>query len=188
LAKPVLEMDSRAKVKMRRKVRGLRAIERRVLEDRRQTAGPEPPPLHETPKTDATIENGAGRIPWAKTPITLVTAKDMPAFVCAHPYWLKAEDVYTNAFSSRIKPYSTAFGPQPSSRSTTKANEALTRCQQPTPIKGDTAAAGAHASGTKQQPRCPRPRSPRLLLPDKRSHDARAGRVPAPTRSRSRHR
>ena len=53
LAKPVLEMDSRAKVKMRRKVRGLRAIERRVLEDRRQTAVPEPPPLHETPKTDA---------------------------------------------------------------------------------------------------------------------------------------
>jgi hypothetical protein len=53
LAKPVLEMDSRAKVKMRRKVRGLRAIERRVLEDRRHTAVPEPPPLHETPKTDA---------------------------------------------------------------------------------------------------------------------------------------
>ena len=53
LAKPVLEMDSRAKVKMRRTVRGLRAIERRVLEDRRQTAVPEPPPLHETPKTAA---------------------------------------------------------------------------------------------------------------------------------------
>ena len=53
LAKPVLEMDSRAKVKMRRKVRGLRAIERRVLEDRRHTAVPEPPPLHEMPKTDA---------------------------------------------------------------------------------------------------------------------------------------
>src|SRR5438132_11915131 len=53
LAKPVLEMDSRAKVRMRRKVRGLRAIERRVLEDRRHTAVPEPPPLHETPPTDA---------------------------------------------------------------------------------------------------------------------------------------
>jgi hypothetical protein len=53
LAKPVLEMDSRAKVKMRRTVRGVRASERRVLEDRRQTAVPEPPPLHETPKTDA---------------------------------------------------------------------------------------------------------------------------------------
>jgi hypothetical protein len=53
LAKPALELDSRAKVKMRRKVRGLRAIERRVLEDRRHTAVPEPPPLHETPKTAA---------------------------------------------------------------------------------------------------------------------------------------
>ena len=44
VAHPVLEMDSRAKVKMRSKVRGLRAIERRVLEDRRHTAVPEPPP------------------------------------------------------------------------------------------------------------------------------------------------
>ena len=35
LAQPVLDMDSRAKVKMRSKVRGLRAIERRVLEERR---------------------------------------------------------------------------------------------------------------------------------------------------------
>ena len=39
VAKPVLDMDSRAKVKMRRKVRGLRAIERRVLEERRHSRG-----------------------------------------------------------------------------------------------------------------------------------------------------
>ncbi|HSX77025.1 MAG TPA: hypothetical protein VLQ80_00435 [Candidatus Saccharimonadia bacterium] len=51
LAQPVLEMDSRAKVKMRRKVRGLRAIERRVLEERRQAAAPEPLPPDEGPKT-----------------------------------------------------------------------------------------------------------------------------------------
>ena len=50
----------------------------------------------EVPKTDTTIDNGSGKIPWAKTPITLVTAKDMPAFVCAHPFWLKPEDVYKN--------------------------------------------------------------------------------------------
>jgi hypothetical protein len=36
LAKPVLERDSHAKVKMRKKVRGLRAIERQVLDDRRE--------------------------------------------------------------------------------------------------------------------------------------------------------
>jgi hypothetical protein len=36
LAKPMLEKDSHAKVQMRRKVRGLRAIEKQVLDDRRQ--------------------------------------------------------------------------------------------------------------------------------------------------------
>src|SRR5438128_6772348 len=54
VAQPVLEMDSRAKVKMRRKVRGLRAIERRVLEDRRPATAPEPTPPAERPKTDET--------------------------------------------------------------------------------------------------------------------------------------
>jgi D-xylose transport system substrate-binding protein len=55
----------------------------------------------ETPKTEATIDNGAGRVAWAKTPITLVTDKDMPAFVCAHPFWLKPEDVYKNVPAKR---------------------------------------------------------------------------------------
>jgi MULE transposase domain len=36
LAKPLLEQDSHAKVQMRRKVRGLRAIEKQVVEDRRE--------------------------------------------------------------------------------------------------------------------------------------------------------
>jgi hypothetical protein len=53
LAQPVLEMDSRAKVKMRRKVRGLRAIERRVLEDHHPAAAPEPTPPDERSKTAA---------------------------------------------------------------------------------------------------------------------------------------
>jgi hypothetical protein len=44
VAKPVLELDSQAKVKMRSKVRGLRTIERRVLEERRRTAALEPAP------------------------------------------------------------------------------------------------------------------------------------------------
>jgi hypothetical protein len=52
VAQPVLDMDRRAKVKMRRKVRGLRAIERRVLAERRQAALPEPLPPDEGPKTD----------------------------------------------------------------------------------------------------------------------------------------
>jgi hypothetical protein len=51
-AQPVLDMDSRAQVKMRRKVRGVRAIERRVLEERRQAAAPVPTPADERPKTE----------------------------------------------------------------------------------------------------------------------------------------
>ena len=54
VAKPVLEMDRRAKVKMRRKVRGLRGIERRVLAERRKTTPPEPTTQHESPKADDT--------------------------------------------------------------------------------------------------------------------------------------
>ena len=42
LAKPMLEAESHAKVTMRRKVRGLRAIEREVLQQRRRIAGETP--------------------------------------------------------------------------------------------------------------------------------------------------
>jgi hypothetical protein len=58
VAQPVLDMDSQAKGKMRSKVRGLRAIERRVLADRRQAAPPErplpqaSPQGHDTPRID----------------------------------------------------------------------------------------------------------------------------------------
>src|SRR6266404_1510752 len=54
LAKPVLDMASQAKVTMRSKVRGLRAIERRVLEERRQAMAPKSPPPLAPPKSVAT--------------------------------------------------------------------------------------------------------------------------------------
>ena len=54
LAKPVLELDSQTKVKRRRKVRGLRTIERCVLEARRRTAALEPAPAPGPPQADAT--------------------------------------------------------------------------------------------------------------------------------------
>jgi hypothetical protein len=54
VAQPVLDMDSRAKVKMRRTGRGLRAIERRVLEERRHAAAPAPTSPDESPKTEET--------------------------------------------------------------------------------------------------------------------------------------
>src|SRR5882724_7233030 len=54
VAKPVLDMDSQAKVTMRRKVRGLRAIERRVLAERRHAAPPGAPPPPAAPQGAAT--------------------------------------------------------------------------------------------------------------------------------------
>ena len=54
LAKPVLDMDSQAKVTMRSKVRGLRAIERRVLAERRQAVAPQSPPPPAPSKSAAT--------------------------------------------------------------------------------------------------------------------------------------
>gem|GEM_PF-4040992 len=54
VATPVLELDRRAKVKRRRKVRGLRAIERCVLEDRRHSAALEPASPPEPLQADAT--------------------------------------------------------------------------------------------------------------------------------------
>ena len=50
----------------------------------------------EEPKTEDVVNNGAGKIPWAKTPIYLVTAKDMPSFVCSHQFWLNPDEVYKN--------------------------------------------------------------------------------------------
>jgi D-xylose transport system substrate-binding protein len=41
-------------------------------------------------------DNGAGQIPWVKTPIYLVSQEDMADFVCKHPYWLDINEVYKN--------------------------------------------------------------------------------------------
>jgi hypothetical protein len=80
VAQPVLDMDSRAKVKMRRKVRGLRAIERRVIEERRQAAAPAPTPPDENPKPDetpradpseATAPRASSDLGWTSTDSTL---------------------------------------------------------------------------------------------------------------------
>src|SRR4030095_8051684 len=74
LAKPMLEADSHAKVKMRRTVRGLRTIEREVLQHRRPSpAAPAVVPAAESPAV----------VPAATTPVTHVpayqAAKDLAA-------------------------------------------------------------------------------------------------------------
>ena len=61
LARPVLEADSHAKVQMRRKVRGLRGIERSVLR-RRQASAPEGSPSVEETTEVATPDDPAGDV------------------------------------------------------------------------------------------------------------------------------
>jgi hypothetical protein len=60
LAKPTLEQDSHAKVQMRKQVRGLRAIEREVLEQRRQQqAPPQAKPAVTSAPAEATASGSA---------------------------------------------------------------------------------------------------------------------------------
>ena len=73
LAKPMLEADSHAKVQMRKKVRGLRAIEKQVLADRRQSrTEPEsvsvPPAGPADRDAPAAAEPAAGDSPAGITP------------------------------------------------------------------------------------------------------------------------
>jgi D-xylose transport system substrate-binding protein len=46
--------------------------------------------------TDAIDTGSGGKIPWVKTPIYFVGADDIAKFVCAHPHWVKIDDVYKN--------------------------------------------------------------------------------------------
>jgi hypothetical protein len=67
LAKPVLEADSHAKVRMRKKVRGLRAIEQAVL--RRQKAEPEDDLTSGAPGATGAAPAAATRLPpWSSPP------------------------------------------------------------------------------------------------------------------------
>jgi hypothetical protein len=70
LAKPMLEADRHTKVKMRRKVRGLRAIEREMLQQRRRSAGETPPvtPAPTIPATPPPAHQLAKAVPAAPDP------------------------------------------------------------------------------------------------------------------------
>jgi len=70
VAKLVLEMDSQAKVKMRSTVRGWRAIERGVLEERQPTLTPEPPKTAATPQA---ADTPLADTPEAAPPVTAST-------------------------------------------------------------------------------------------------------------------
>ena len=50
-----------------------------------------------------TIDTGAGKIPWVKTPITFVGAEDIARFVCTHPHWIDINEAYKNAPGKKPK-------------------------------------------------------------------------------------
>jgi GNAT superfamily N-acetyltransferase len=68
LAKPMLEADSHAKVKMRKKVRGLRGIEKRVIEDRREARARASSARTSNPSETAVREPVAGTTAAASPP------------------------------------------------------------------------------------------------------------------------
>jgi hypothetical protein len=82
VAQPVLDLDSQAKVKMRRKVRGLRAIERRVLADRRQAAASDPALPQESSQGDDALRidpsEAATAAPGAPSALSLATTGNAP--------------------------------------------------------------------------------------------------------------
>jgi hypothetical protein len=73
VAKPVLEADSHAKVQMRRKVRGLRAIQQEVLHQRSKTAIPQGNPVAETPSS---APPGTEEVAVAALPVLAEVAED----------------------------------------------------------------------------------------------------------------
>ena len=79
VAKPVLEQDSHAKVKMRNKVRGLRAIERDVLAERRDQVQAEAAP----PAAAAAGEPGQAKADAAPVPAPPDDAGDVVLDYCA---------------------------------------------------------------------------------------------------------
>jgi hypothetical protein len=79
LAKPMLETDSHAKVQMRSKVRGLRAIEREVLQQR-QVAAVEAPAV-----TLPAVEAPAVTLPAVEAPAVTLPAVEAPAVTLPAP-------------------------------------------------------------------------------------------------------
>ncbi|HEX3695948.1 MAG TPA: substrate-binding domain-containing protein [Polyangia bacterium] len=50
-----------------------------------------------------TINNGAAKLPWVKTPIYFVGANDIADFICQHPYWVDINEAYKNAPGKKPK-------------------------------------------------------------------------------------
>jgi len=95
LAKPVLELDSHAKVQMRRKVRGLRQVERRILDERGASETMAPAPARSS--VAAVTE-----LPMSAAPDSTSPAAGPGASVTQDPQRAEAQDVVL-AYSSVIR-------------------------------------------------------------------------------------
>jgi hypothetical protein len=108
LAKPVLEKDSHAKVQMRRKVRGLRKVERRILDERRGDVEPS------TPMADI-VQQVVEPAP-AMTPASSPAAPTVMAPSASSPAMPSAPTDTTPSASSAAAPTAPAAPDTPSSR------------------------------------------------------------------------
>jgi hypothetical protein len=79
LAKPVLERDSHAKVQMRRKVRGLRQVERHILDERREDSKPSASSVNTAPMPSVPAPSASP--PMVATPAASSPAVPTPAMV-----------------------------------------------------------------------------------------------------------
>jgi D-xylose transport system substrate-binding protein len=50
---------------------------------------------------ELSVDNGAGEIPFIKTPIYLVTQPELADFACTHQYWQDVDEVYANVPDER---------------------------------------------------------------------------------------
>jgi hypothetical protein len=89
VAKPVLEKDSHAKVKMRKKVRGLRAIEKQVLADRRKVRA-EPETVEGNATTSATVASTTAAAETDSTAALVREPEGVPAALASVPTAAKA--------------------------------------------------------------------------------------------------
>ena len=94
VAKPVLDLDSEIKVQMRRKVRGLRAVERGILEERARTAEAALLPIVSSldpanGETEASGVQASQQPPCATRPTAASTPADVP---CSAPQ-TEAQDI-----------------------------------------------------------------------------------------------
>ena len=90
-AKPMMEADSHAKVQMRRKVRGLRKIERRMLEQQGPPDGADSAGMPATASADGSPDHGAPLPDRDPGPVSATIGTDRPKTDVGRSFWSNAD-------------------------------------------------------------------------------------------------